>query len=807
MNTENFTGYTGLTAGEVNQRIAEGKINGDQNIKTKSVAQIFRTNLFTFFNFLFVIFAVILVFFLDFGEDGNLGADDFANFGFLIVIFVNLFIGVIQELQAKRTIDKLSLLSAPKVTVLRDGGECDIALKDIVLDDLVILSAGRQICADAELVEGSVEVNESLITGEPDAVPKTKGEELLSGSFVVSGNALAKVIRVGKDNYATKISAGAKYIKPSNSEILRSLSRFIKFMAIIILPLGLALFGVKYFGQGNQLDETVRTVIGTLIGMIPSGLMLLTSAVFCVSVVRLARYKTYAQDLYCTESLARIDVLCLDKTGTITEGNMEVLSDNTKMEQAEFLQILKNLITSVGDNNPTANAIKEYTANLEATAKADAIVPFSSQRKWSAAVFGTTGYALGAAETVLKKIGVRTAAFIKEESEKGNRVLVLASFQGTLQNNKLPAARKLLGAVVLSDKIRKEAPDTLRFFAEQGVDIKIISGDNAVTVKSIAARAGLENAQSYVDATTLTTDEALEDAVARYKVFGRVTPDQKLKIVKALKARGRTVGMTGDGVNDVLALREADCSVAMAGGSDAAKNVSQLVLLNNNFASMPKVVAEGRRSINNLERSAALFLVKTGYNFLFALIFMLLSADLPFEPKHLTLIGTVTIGIPSYILAMEPNRDIITGKFFNKVIKNALPASITVAAAVVAISLSSKLFPQTITPAQISTMCTIVTSLLGLCYIAKISYPFNFVRIGLIVILASIFVLTFFADFEFFDFTTFFGLTTDFNVDVLKILIPVAVLSVPLFMLLYLVMKKLDKYDLLDKLLVKLRIS
>lgn len=806
MDNENNACCHGLTSEEVKQRVAEGKINGDQNIKTKSVGQIIRSNLFTFFNILFVVFGVILAFFLDYGDDGKLSPEDFANFGFLFVVLINMLIGIIQELQAKRTIDKLSLLSAPKVTVIRDKQTQEIGLKDIVLDDYMQLSAGRQICADSMLECGSIEVNESLITGEPDAVPKKPGDELLSGSFVVSGNAMARVIRIGKDNYASKISAGAKYIKSSNSQILRSLTLFVKFMAIIILPLGVGLFAVKYFAHGNALNATVRTVIGTLIGMIPSGLMLLTSAIFGVSVIRLAKHKTYAQDLYCTESLARINVLCLDKTGTITEGNMEVLSINTQLDHSGFIRILKNMMSSIGDDNPTANAIKEYTANIPSDEKADFIVPFSSQRKWSAATFGEVGYVLGAAETVLKKIGVRTAKFIKQESEIGNRVLVLASFKGKPVDNKLPGVPKLLGSIVISDKIRKEAPETLAFFAEQGVDIRIISGDNAVTVKSIAARAGLAGAESYIDASTLTTDEQLTAAVDTYKVFGRVTPDQKLKIIKALKAKGLTVGMTGDGVNDVLALREADCSVAMASGSDAAKNVSQLVLLDSNFASMPKVVAEGRRSINNLERSAALFLVKTGYNFLFALIFMLLASDLPFEPKHLTLIGIVTIGLPSYFLALEPNKDIITGSFFSKVIRNAFPASITIALAVMTITLASRLFPD-ISPSQISTMCTITTCVLGFCYIAKISYPFNVLRICLLVFMIAIFVAAFFAKFQLIDLTAFFGLTTDFNKNMLIILIPVTILSVPLFIGLYVLIKKIGKRAFLDKALAKLKIG
>jgi len=799
--------YPGLNADEVTKLVAEGKVNGDQNVKTKSVGQIFKTNLFTFFNILFLGLAVILSFFLDLGEDGKFGYDDLSNYGFLGVVFFNLMIGIIQELLAKRTIDKLSLLSAPKVTVIRDGQPNDILLKDIVLGDYITLTAGRQICADAEVVEGHIEVNESLVTGESDAISKEPGSELLSGSFVVSGNALVKVIRIGKDNFAAKIAAGAKYIKPINSEIYKSLARFIKLMAFVILPLGISLFLVKYFVHGISLPAAVRTVIGTVLGMIPSGLMLLSSAVFCISVIKLGRHKTLAKDLYCAEALARVDVLCLDKTGTITEGSMKVMNVRpVAIGIAEFDTILKNMMVSIGDDNPTANAIKEYTVGIASSASADATVAFSSQRKWSAATFGETGYALGAAETVFKKLSVKVTNEIREESDRGNRVLVLASYKGIIKDNKLPGVPKLLGTVIISDKIRKEAPDTLAFFAQQGVDIKIISGDNAITVKSIAVRAGLAGAENFVDATTLLTDEDVAEAAEKYKVFGRVTPDQKLKIVKALKAKGHTVGMTGDGVNDVLALREADCSVAIAAGSDAAKNVSQLVLQDNNFASLPRIVSEGRRSINNLERSAALFLVKTGYNFLFALIFMILRSELPFEPKHLTLISIVTIGIPSYVLALEANHDIIRGRFFNKVIKNAFPASLTVAAAIVAITLSSRLFPDAISKEQVSTMCTIVTALLGFCYIAKISYPFNFLRVMLIVAMVGFFVAAFFVRFELID-PEFFGLTTEFPNEMLFILIPVSVLSIPLFILLYSLIKKIGRADILDRALVKMKIN
>lgn len=801
MDGENNTvkAFSGLTAQEVAERAADGRINGDQNIKTKSVWEIIRTNAFTFFNFLFLALAVVLVFFVDKNMAG------FANFGFMFVVIINFFVGITQELKAKRTIDKLSLISAPKALVIRDGEEKDIAVKDIVLDDIIILSSGDQISADSVVQDGTIEVNESLLTGESDPVTKSCNDEILSGSFVVSGRAVTKVIRVGKDNYATKISAGAKYIKAPNSVILRSVSKFIKIMAAVILPLGIALFCVKYFAHGAELKSNVVTVIGNIIGMIPSGLMLLTTGVFCLSVIRLASYKALAQDLYCTETLARVDVLCLDKTGTITEGRMEVTDIlPSGISDEEMKVILKNLMISIGDENPTSDAVKNYVKDIEQTQKALEITPFSSARKWSGAVFEDGSYAIGAAEFLIRKKTKKMDKELKEFSEKGKRVLVLVSSPSKIAENTLPKNLKFLGYVLISDTIRKEAPDTLRFFREQGVTIKIISGDNPVTVKSIAKDAGLEDAENYVDASTLTDDDMLKEAAEKYTVFGRVTPDQKLKLVKALKAAGHTVAMTGDGVNDVLALKESDCSVAMASGSDAAKNVSQLVLLDSNFASMPKIVAEGRRSINNLERSSSLFLVKTGYNFFFALIFLIIQSNLPFAPKHLTLLGIVTIGIPSTVLALEPNKERVTGKFLSKVITNALPASVTIAISVLAVFLLAPLF--NLSNDQMSTTSLVVTAAVGFAYLAKISYPFNALRISLIIAMIGIFIGAFFADFGFIDLKVFFGLTGEITIDMLKVMIPVSILSVPLFFFIYFISKKFNRFHLIEKSLKKIEI-
>ncbi|MBR3684996.1 MAG: HAD-IC family P-type ATPase [Clostridia bacterium] len=768
----------GLTSEEVQERVQSGKVNGDQNVKTKSVPQILRTNIITFFNLLFVVISVILLIFVPKNLDG------LSNFGFLAIVIGNLFVGIFQELKAKRTIDKLSLLSAPKVTAIRDGEKVNIALKDIVLDDAIELSAGSQICADAIVMSGSLEVNESLITGESDPITKEIGDELLSGSFVISGTAISKVIHVGTDNYATKITQGAKKLKAQNSEIANSLTKFIKIMSFILVPLGIALFSVKYFAQHNQLNDTVLTVMGTLIGMIPSGLVALTSAVFCVSVVKLSRHNALAQDLYCSEILARVDVLCLDKTGTITEGKMEVQEIIEKgANRDEIVKALTSLVRNIGDTNPTALAISDYTEKVADYQKAVSIVPFSSARKYSGINLENGSLLMGATEFVFKDMDDALKQEIESYSARGMRVIAVAKGASAMVDNALPSGLELMGLILIADKIRAEAKDTLEFFREQGVTIKIISGDNPVTVKSVAARAGLVDAENYIDASTLTTEEMVYEAAEKYTIFGRVSPDQKLMLVKALKAKGHTVGMTGDGVNDVLALREADCSIAVASGSDASKNVSKLVLLDNNFASMPKVVAEGRRCINNLQRSAALFLIKTLYNCAFAFLFMILSADLPFLPKNLTLVGYITIGPPAFILALEPNKEIVKGRFMPTVIRNALPCSIAIVLAVLTVYLASPSL--NLTSAQISTVCVIVTVAIGLAFIVKLCIPFTKLRIALILALAIFFVACFFIPFT----RTMFGLCNEYNLDMLILALPISVGGIGIFVGCYFALK------------------
>lgn len=730
----------GLTADEVQQRIDSGKINGDQNVKTKSVAQILRENIVTFFNFIFIVFAVLICFFIDSSEKF---LTIVGNFGFLILIVFNALVGIVQELRAKHTIDKLSLISAPKAVVIRDGEQKEIAVKDIVLDDITVLASGSQICADSFVVEGSIEVNESLITGEPDAILKNVGDKIMSGSFVVSGNAKAQVEHVGMDNFATKISAGAKYFKKPNSEIWRSLMFIVKVMATILVPMGVMLFCVKYFAQENPeqaekiittlfgykinqyLSTTVLGTVATLIGMIPSGLVALSSTVFCVSVIRLSRHKTLAQDLYCIETLARVDVLCLDKTGTITEGTMDVNSIEPvkNREIAEIKQIIKNVTSALEDNNATINALRSYVADIDVSCTAEQIVPFSSARKWSGARINGVSYVIGAPEFVFKKKTKPLEKTTEEMAKKGYRVMVVASSKNKFADSELPSALKLESFIYITDKIRAEAPDTLRFFKHEGVTVKVISGDNPETVRAVAMRAGLEDCDNIIDMSTLTTEEEVYDAATKYTIFGRVLPDQKLMLVKALKKAGHTVAMTGDGVNDVLALKEADCSVAMASGSDAAKNVSSLVLLDSNFSSMPRVVAEGRRSINNLERSAALYIMKTVYNTLLALLFMVVTVPLPFTPQNLTIMGAVTIGMPSVVLALEPNADRVTGRFLPKVLSNALPGGITVMLGAIAVILCNRFFLTNLTDAQSQTVFIWVITFVGFLLLFKVSLP------------------------------------------------------------------------------------
>ena len=778
---------TGLTSAEVQERIAAGKVNGEQTVRTKSVLQILRSNIVTYFNFVFVVLAVILAFFVPRGVEG------IGNFGFMILIVINAAIGIFQELRAKRTIDKLSLLSAPKAVVIRDGEEKEIAIEQIVLDDIMELSAGRQICADSVVVEGSCEVNESLITGEPDAIHKTTGDKVVSGSFVVSGKARCRVEHIGADNFVMKISTGAKYFKKPSSEIWRSLMWFVKIMSFVIVPIGVALFCIKYFTGSGETDDTVVTTIGSVIGMIPSGLIALTSTVFCISVIRLSKHRTLAQDLYCVETLARVDVLCLDKTGTITEGSMEVTEAVPRdgLSEDDFRAMLNAVVSATDDENATALAFRNYLGDALSPVEAETVVPFSSARKWSGARVDGVSYAVGAAEFVLGRDRGDIMSAANEKAADGYRVLALVSSPLPFgEDNALPDDVTLEGFVYIADKIRKEAPDTLRFFRDHGVAVKIISGDNPATVSAVARRAGLADYNNWVDMSTLKTEDEVREAALVYTVFGRVLPDQKLLLVKALKAAGHTVAMTGDGVNDVLALKESDCSVAMASGSDAAKNVSSIVLLDSNFASMPRVVAEGRRSINNLERSASLYLAKTIYNVLIALIFMAVPAGLPFEPKQLTLIGGITIGLPSCVLALEPSTELVKGRSLTKMLCKAVPGGIAVALAVAAAMVAQQYFLH-LNAAQLDNLYVLVTTITGLIFLFRVCLPFNLLHGITYVVMIGLFAAVFLADIPFFN--SFFGISRDITAEMGKAIAAIIAVIAVIYVTVSILTRNLDK--------------
>ena len=722
----------GLTDAEIRQRIEQGLVNHNSDIKSKSIKRIVLENLITPFNILNFVLAVMILI-----------VGSYKNLLFMGVIICNIFIGTVQEIRAKKTIDKLSLIAEPKAHVIRNGIKQEIAIHDIVMDDITFLGAGNQVCSDAVVIEGECEVNESLLTGESEPVLKQPGDHLLSGSFIISGNCHARVEHVGKDNYAAQITDNAKYVKKPNSEIMRWTNRIIKYIGFTLIPVGIALFCKQVFISHQGFNDAIVGVVAALIGMIPEGLILLTSVVFAVSIIRLSQHKTLVQELYCIETLARVDVLCLDKTGTITEGTMEVtdvlpLHDTTNEE----LNIaLGSLIHALEDDNPTFNAVKTYCDKYDKLT-CNHIVPFSSARKWSGASFDENGsYIFGATEFILKDSSPYQE-IIKEHSEKGQRVLMLAHSPHQIQDKELPAEIHPMAFLFISDKIRAEAPDTLAYFAEQGVDIKIISGDNAITVANIAKKAGLKTAEQYVDATTLQTPEEIKEAAQKYSVFGRVTPQQKLDLVKALKEQGHTVAMTGDGVNDVLALKESDCSIAMASGSDAARTVSQLVLLDSNFASMPKILKEGRRSINNLQRSSSLFLTKTIFSTINAILFIFLHFDYPFQPIQLTLISALTIGAPSLILALEPNKERIKGKYIVNVIRKSIPGAMTMVFNIVALAIVCSFIHFIST--EISTLAVMITGFAGLLVLLKVSLPFNWIRCALFFTMLGAFIFAIF---------------------------------------------------------------
>lgn len=723
------TSLSGLTKEEVAQRVQKGQTNLTQTVPTKSVKRIIRDNICTLFNLINVILAALVI-----------AVGSYKNVLFMGVILCNTAIGIFQEIRAKRTVDRLSLISAPKAHVLRDGALIQLPMEELVLDDIMVLEAGQQVGADCVLLEGNCEMDESLLTGESDPIHKAPGEELLSGSIVVSGKGYARINRVGKDSYAAKILGDVKYIKKPHSEIMVAINQILKVIGIGIIPVGLLLFGKSLFFTDANFSLAIVSTVAALIGMIPEGLVLLTSVVLAVSVIRLSRHKTLVQELYCIETLARVDTLCLDKTGTITEGRLDVkeLAPLPGHTMEELEEICRFLLSNLQDNNPTYQAMLHRFGGGSPLPGA-AVVPFSSARKWSGVYHSAYGTCCMGAGQFLLGDGYEAIRFQAEQySQKGYRVITIVKSPLPFREQQLPQGLAPIGLVVIRDVIRPQAPETLRYFKEQGVDIKIISGDDPVTVSQVARRAGLEHWDLAADATKLDTPEKLAQAAQTCQVFGRVTPRQKLELVQLLKSQGHTVAMTGDGVNDVLALREADCSIAMAQGSDAARNVSQLVLLDSNFASMPKVVAEGRRSINNIQRSSSLFLVKTIFSAILAVLFLFLPVTYPYVPIQLTMINALTIGAPSFILALEPNRERIKGRFIYNVICRSIPGAFTVVVGVVLMQLGY-LFGLDFN--TVSTMTAVYTGVAELAVLFWVCKPFNALRIALYTVMSLGFVL------------------------------------------------------------------
>lgn len=734
----NSINITGLTDEEVRQRVEEGFTNRTDISTDKTTKEIVISNVFTYFNLIFLVITILLIM-----------VGSFRNLTFLPIIIGNTVIGIVQEIRAKKTLEKMSLLNAPHVDVIRNGSVKQISTEELVKDDVILLTAGKQICADAVVISGNIQVNESLLTGEADEVEKTEGSTLMSGSFVVSGECYARLEKVGNESYISKLSLEAKSMgDKEQSEMIRSINLIVKWVGIVIIPIGLILFWQSHFVNGESITKSVTSTVAAIIGMIPEGLYLLTTVALALSTMKLARKKVLLHDMKSIETLARVDVLCVDKTGTITEPDMKLkeifLCKNSGADGTQTaltLDELKSLILDYAnasvDNNATMLALKAYAAEaltnntsaLHRTAVSQQA--FSSSLKYGSVTFSDGTYLLGAPEFIMHE----DFACIEEEiipyADKGDRVLLFARYNGENVENGINGSVTPLGFVALANPIRANAVKTFEYFKSQGVAIKVISGDNPRTVSRIAIQAGIESAESFVDAATLDTEDKIADAVNKYTVFGRVTPKQKKQLVKALQAKGHTVAMTGDGVNDILAMKDADCSVAMASGSEAAAQAAQVVLLDSDFAHMPDVVYEGRRVVNNIQRSASLFLVKNIFSLLLSLFSVILMVTYPLEPAQVSLISMFTIGVPGFLLALEQNKDRIKGHFITNVMLKALPGGLTDVIAVGALVVCGEVF--CISDASIGTIATLVLSVVGFMILFKISEPLNGMKYAVII--------------------------------------------------------------------------
>lgn len=739
MNKDSYSiNITGLTDEEVRQRVEEGLTNRADISTDKTTKEIVISNVFTYFNLIFLVITILLIM-----------VGSFRNLTFLPIIIGNTVIGIVQEIRAKKTLEKMSLLNAPHADVIRNGSVKQISTDELVKDDVILLTAGKQICADAVVISGNIQVNESLLTGEADEVEKTEGSTLMSGSFVVSGECYARLEKVGNESYISKLSLEAKSMGgKEQSEMIRSINLIVKWVGIVIIPIGLILFWQSHFVNGESITKSVTSTVAAIIGMIPEGLYLLTTVALALSTMKLARKKVLLHDMKSIETLARVDVLCVDKTGTITEPDMKLkeifLCKNSGADGTQTaltLDELKSLILDYAnasvDNNATMLALKAYAADtltnntsaLHRTAVSQQA--FSSSLKYGSVTFSDGTYLLGAPEFIMHEGFARIEEEIIPYADKGDRVLLFARYDGENVENGINGSVTPLGFVALANPIRENAVKTFEYFKSQGVAIKVISGDNPRTVSRIAIQAGIESAESFVDAATLDTEDKIADAVNKYTVFGRVTPKQKKQLVKALQAKGHTVAMTGDGVNDILAMKDADCSVAMASGSEAAAQAAQVVLLDSDFAHMPDVVYEGRRVVNNIQRSASLFLVKNIFSLLLSLFSVILMVTYPLEPAQVSLISMFTIGVPGFLLALEQNKDRIKGRFITNVMLKALPGGLTDVIAVGALVVCGEVF--CISDASIGTIATLVLSVVGFMILFKISEPLNGMKYAVII--------------------------------------------------------------------------
>lgn len=739
MNKDSYSiNITGLTDEEVRQRVEEGLTNRADISTDKTTKEIVISNVFTYFNLIFLVITILLIM-----------VGSFRNLTFLPIIIGNTVIGIVQEIRAKKTLEKMSLLNAPRADVIRNGSVKQISTEELVKDDVILLTAGKQICADAVVISGNIQVNESLLTGEADEVEKTEGSTLMSGSFVVSGECYARLEKVGNESYISKLSLEAKSMGgKEQSEMIRSINLIVKWVGIVIIPIGLILFWQSHFVNGESITKSVTSTVAAIIGMIPEGLYLLTTVALALSTMKLARKKVLLHDMKSIETLARVDVLCVDKTGTITEPDMKLkeifLCKNSGADGTQTaltLDELKSLILDYAnasvDNNATMLALKAYAADtltnntsaLHRTAVSQQA--FSSSLKYGSVTFSDGTYLLGAPEFIMHEGFARIEEEIIPYADKGDRVLLFARYDGENVENGINGSVTPLGFVALANPIRENAVKTFEYFKSQGVAIKVISGDNPRTVSRIAIQAGIESAESFVDAATLDTEDKIADAVNKYTVFGRVTPKQKEQLVKALQAKGHTVAMTGDGVNDILAMKDADCSVAMASGSEAAAQAAQVVLLDSDFAHMPDVVYEGRRVVNNIQRSASLFLVKNIFSLLLSLFSVILMVTYPLEPAQVSLISMFTIGVPGFLLALEQNKDRIKGRFITNVMLKALPGGLTDVIAVGALVVCGEVF--CISDASIGTIATLVLSVVGFMILFKISEPLNGMKYAVII--------------------------------------------------------------------------